>query len=126
MNDLSNQKIKDTYGQIVQFISGSFYDLLGNLIILPSSSNSFSYQETDPIFNAISGTFVRNSQTSSFTLTESFNNFTSSYNSGSFTGSFNGNVQGTSSYALSASWAPQEQGITQAQILAINSLGILL
>ena len=39
------------------------------------------YDETDPVFTAVSGTFV---------LTSSFNSFTSSYNTGSFTGSFYG------------------------------------
>lgn len=39
------------------------------------------YNETDPVFTAVSGTFV---------LTSSFNSFTSSYNTGSFTGSFTG------------------------------------
>ena len=48
------------------------------------------YKETDPIFTAISGTF---------TLTSSFNSFTSSYNTGSFTGSFTGSLFGTASWA---------------------------
>jgi hypothetical protein len=39
------------------------------------------YNETDPVFTAVSGTFV---------LTSSFDQFTSSYNTGSFTGSFYG------------------------------------
>jgi hypothetical protein len=52
--------------------------------------------ETDPIFTAVSGTFI---------LTSSFNSFTASYNTGSFSGSFIGNFLGTSSWAYSASQA---------------------
>lgn len=44
--------------------------------------------------------------TSSLVTTSSFNAFTSSYNTGSFSGSFTGSLQGTSSFAISASWAP--------------------
>ena len=39
-------------------------------------------------------------------FTSSINTFTASYNTGSFTGSFTGSLLGTSSYALSASYAP--------------------
>ncbi len=43
--------------------------------------------------------------TGSFVTTASFNTFTSSYNTGSFTGSFIGSLQGTASWAISASQA---------------------
>jgi hypothetical protein len=56
-----------------------------------------NYNETDPIFTAVSGTFA---------TTSSFNAFTASYNTGSFTGSFVGSLEGTSSWAQSASYAP--------------------
>jgi uncharacterized lipoprotein NlpE involved in copper resistance len=62
--------------------------------------------------NNQTSSFVTNSQTSSFTTTSSFNAFTSSinaftasYNTGSFTGSFTGSLEGTSSFAVSASRA---------------------
>ena len=45
------------------------------------AQTSSYYDETDPVFTAVSGTFV---------LTSSFDQFTSSYNTGSFTGSFYG------------------------------------
>ena len=45
-----------------------------------------NYNETDPIFTAISGTF---------TTTSSFNSFTASYNTGSFTGIFSGSFSGS-------------------------------
>lgn len=45
-----------------------------------------NYNETDPIFTAVSGTFV---------TTASFNAFTSSYNTGSFTGRFSGSFSGS-------------------------------
>jgi len=44
------------------------------------------YNETDPVFTAVSGTF---------TTTASFNAFTSSYNTGSFTGQFSGSFSGS-------------------------------
>lgn len=57
------------------------------------------YQETDPVFTAVSGTFVLTSSFNNFT--SSINTWTSSYNTGSFSGSF----IGTSSWAESASQA---------------------
>ncbi len=49
-----------------------------------------NYNETDPVFTAVSGTFA---------TTASFNAFTSSYNTGSFTGSFTGSLLGTAATA---------------------------
>jgi hypothetical protein len=77
--------------------TGSFTgSLIGTSSWAVSASQAISssfYRETDPIFTAVSGTFV---------TTSSFNNFTSSYNTGSFTGSFIGSLQGTSSWATNA------------------------
>jgi len=53
--------------------------------------------------NADTGSFVTTGSFNSFT--SSFNNFTSSYNTGSFTGSFTGSLEGTASWAVSASQA---------------------
>lgn len=124
--------------------SGSF---TGNLIGTASWANN--YNETDPIFTAMSGSFVTtssfnsftgsiqnqvtsltnatssyvlNAQTSSFVTTSSFNSFTSSYNTGSFTGSFTGQFNGTAtsaSYALTASYALNAGGISTL----IDSIG---
>lgn len=68
------------------------------------------YQETDPVFTAVSGTFVTTSSFNAFTssiysFTSSINQFTSSYNTGSFSGSFSGSFYGTASWAQSASQA---------------------
>jgi len=65
--------------------------------VLNSVTSSF-------IQNSQTSSFVQNSQTSSFVTTSSFNTFTSSYNTGSFTGSFTGSLQGTASYATTASY----------------------
>jgi hypothetical protein len=77
--------------------TGSFTgSLLGTSSWAVSASQALSssfYRETDPIFTAVSGTFV---------TTSSFNAFTSSYNTGSFSGSFTGNLQGTASWAINA------------------------
>jgi hypothetical protein len=61
------------------------------------------YKETDPIFTAVSGTFVLTSSFNSFT--SSINTFTASYNTGSFTGSFSGSFYGTASWATNAQTA---------------------
>lgn len=79
-NELTGLKIKDTYARVVQIISGSYYDGLGNPIIITGSATDISGLVT----------------------TSSFNSFTASYNSGSFTGSFKGVLNGTASYALNA------------------------
>ena len=67
--------------------------------------------------------------TGSFVTTSSFNSFTSSYNTGSFTGSFSGSLFGTaswsnnsisSSFAISASWAPT-QTINTSSLVTTSS-----
>ena len=77
--DLTNEYISDTFSRLVQYVSGAYYDGLGNLVPIGSGSSS-------PI------------DTGSFVTTSSFNAFTSSYNTGSFSGSF----EGTASYATNA------------------------
>jgi hypothetical protein len=59
--------------------------------------------------------------TGSFVTTSSFNAFTSSYNTGSFTGSFTGSLFGTSSFAISSSWAPMRPGGLNRQIQFNNN-----
>jgi hypothetical protein len=56
---------------------------------------------------ASTASFVTTSSFNAFT--SSYNTFTSSYNTGSFTGSFTGNLFGTSSFASTASFAPNYQ-----------------
>ena len=81
--------------------SGSFIgSLQGTASWAESASQALTasyYHETDPIFTAVSGTFVTTSSFNNFT--SSINTFTSSYNTGSFTGSFSGSFYGTSSWA---------------------------
>ena len=82
-----------------------------------TSSWAENYNETDPIFTAVSGTFATTASfntftssyyqdsasfdgridniSSSYTTTSSFNNFTASYNTGSFTGTFSGSFSGS-------------------------------
>ena len=89
---------------VTQGITGSLFGTsswssrsISSSFALQSNSSSYShtasyYRETDPVFTAVSGTFVQ---------TSSFNSFTSSYNTGSFTGSFVGD--GTGLYNIPAS-----------------------
>jgi hypothetical protein len=87
--------------------SGSFTgNFNGTASWAESSSQAITasyYKETDPIFTAVSGTFVLTSSFNSFT--SSINTFTASYNTGSFTGSFSGSFYGTASWATNAQTA---------------------
>jgi len=102
-NELTGLKIKDTYARVVQVVSGSYYDGLGNPLIITGSqglqgpSGSVGIQGPP----GPSGSNA-NIDTGSFVTTSSFNSFTSSYTTGSFTGSFTGNLNGTASDASSA------------------------
>lgn len=98
--------------------TGSFTgNLIGTSSWAVSASQAISssyYKETDPVFTAVSGTFVTTSSFNSFT--SSINTFTSSYNTGSFTGSFIGtasyaNNANSASYALSSSYAATSSNI---------------
>jgi len=100
--------------------SGSFNgSFLGTSSWAQSASQAITasyYQETDPIFTAVSGTFVLTSSFNAFT--SSINIFTSSYNTGSFSGSFTGNFNGTSSWAQTASQAiSSSYALTASNIL---------
>ena len=94
-NDLTNQKIKDTYGKVVQYVSGSFYDLLGNVI--PSASLSASYATTASY--AISSSYEINYETSSSYAD------TASYVITAQTASFYGGNVTSASYASTSSYA---------------------
>lgn len=72
-------------------------------MIVSGALTASYYQEIDPVFVAISGTFATTSSLNSFT--SSINTWTGSYNTGSFTGSFTGNLLGTSSWATNAQTA---------------------
>jgi hypothetical protein len=95
--------------------TGSFIgSLIGTSSWAVSASQAISasfYQETDPIFTAVSGTFV---------TTSSFNNFTSSYNTGSFTGSFTGSLQGT---ATTASFYQETDPVFVAKSASLATTG---
>lgn len=70
--------------------------------------NGFISRSGSIDFYATGGLFYNNGEvltinsTASFTLTSSFNNFTSSYNTGSFSGSLTGNISGTSSWTINS------------------------
>jgi hypothetical protein len=84
MANFTGQPISSSYQRVLQIDGGVIQDGLGNTVnaTISSLTGSFSgsltgitttasyYQETDPIFTAVSGTF---------TTTSSFNSFTSSY-----------------------------------------------
>ena len=61
--------------------TASYVTLAQTASYVETAQTASYYDETDPVFTAVSGTFV---------LTSSFDQFTSSYNTGSFTGSFYG------------------------------------
>jgi hypothetical protein len=107
------------------FFSGSF---VGPLQGTASFSISSSYSITasyaniaDVVANASS--FVTTSSFNAFT--SSYNTFSSSYNTGSFSGSFTGSLQGTSSWAASASVAISSSFAVTASyaLFAANSGG---
>lgn len=77
-----------------------------SIYTLTSSFDNFTssyYQDSSSFDQRINGISFN---TSSLVSTASFNAFTSSYNTGSFSGSFTGSLEGTASWAVSASWAP--------------------
>lgn len=79
------------------YVTTSSFNSFTSSVVTTSSFNSYtSSAVTTSSFNAF---------TSSVVTTSSFNNFTQSYNTGSFTGSFTGSLQGTASYATTASYA---------------------
>jgi hypothetical protein len=91
IENLVDQYISDTYGLVVQYESGSFYDGFGNFIQNVGSGSS-------------------NTDTGSFVTTSSFNSFTSSINAyteslNTATSSFVRNSQTSSMSVLSASFA---------------------
>lgn len=96
--DLTNQEIKDTYGPLVQYISGSFYNLLGESIPINSgSTESASYALTSSY--ASTASYYNGS-----ILSASYSN-TASYVEIAQTASYyNGSVI-TSSYSLTASYS---------------------
>lgn len=125
--------------------SGSFTgDFIGTFTgsLQGTASWAENYNETDPVFTAVSGTFITTSSFNSFTssykndsssfdsriatnsssiasISSSFSSFSSSYNTGSFSGSFVGNLNGTSSWAtnaLTASFAPAYLPLTGGTI----------
>ena len=91
IENFEDQYISDTYGLVVQYESGSFYDGFGNFIQNVGSGSS-------------------NTDTGSFVTTSSFNSFTSSINAytqsiNNTTSSFILNSQTSSMSVLSASFA---------------------
>lgn len=88
----------------------------GNLKI----KNGFISRPGSVNFYATGGLFYNNNEvlntnaTASYTLTSSFNAFTSSYNTSSFSGSFTGRVNGTSSWASNSGATLPSSSVTTA------------
>lgn len=80
--------------------SGFAVASVGGAVIRSVESASYASTASYALFAANGG---GNTNTGSLVTTSSFNTFTSSYNTGSFNGSFTGSLQGTSSWAISAS-----------------------
>jgi hypothetical protein len=74
-------EIAQTASYVENAQTASFVILAQTASYIETAQTASYYNETDPVFTAVSGTFV---------LTSSFDQFTSSYNTGSFTGSFTG------------------------------------
>jgi hypothetical protein len=87
-------------GSFTGSFTGSLFGTSSWAVSASQAVSSSYYKETDPVFTAVSGTFVTTSSFNAFT--SSINSFTSSYNTGSFSGSFTGSLQGTSSWASNA------------------------
>jgi hypothetical protein len=80
------------------------------------------YKETDPVFTAVSGTFVLTSSFNAYT--SSINTFTSSYNTGSFTGSFTGAFTGSLfGTAATASYYQETDPIFTAKSASLATTG---
>jgi len=104
IENFEDQYISDTYGLVVQYESGSFYDGFGNFIQNIGSGSS----------NTDTGSFVTTSSFNSFTssinaYTQSINNTTSSFILNSQTSSMS---VLSASYALTASFALNAGGST--------------
>lgn len=80
--------------------------LSASFAISSSRAISSSFATTASFAISASWAPTQNIDTGSLVTTSSFNAFTSSYNTGSFTGSFTGSLFGTSSFAQTASYAP--------------------
>ena len=84
------------------------------------TKNGFISQSGSVDFYATGGLFYNNGEvltvnsTASYTLTSSFNTFTSSYTTNNFSGSFTGNINGTSSFALNSGVTLPSSSVTTA------------
>ena len=104
-----------------QVITGSLtvtQGITGSLFGTASFATSASFANSSSFAVSASWAPSQAVDTSSLVTILSFNAFTSSYNTGSFTGSFTGSLFGTSSWAISASfatsasWAPNTSPIS--------------
>jgi len=108
----------------------------GNIWV--GDSNSYPITTPTSSLSVASSSISINAETASFapnyTLTSSFNTFTSSYNTGSFTGSFTGSLFGTSSQSISSSFSetssfapnylPLSGGTVNGNIILTGSLQV--
>jgi len=105
-------------------LSGSVIQVTGSSISAPNTSITASSfvgngsQLTN--INFPTGSLVTTSSFNSYTV--SINNFTASYNTGSFSGSFTGSLIGTSSQAISSSFALTASHLLNAPSFDTSSL----
>jgi hypothetical protein len=127
--DLTNNKISETYGRVVQIVSGSYYDGFGNVlpigtssVVISASTNGFattgsntfignqiisgSLIVTNGITGSLQGTasYSLNTISASYALTASYSN-TSSYSNNSTSASYSSTASYWSGSVISASYA---------------------
>ena len=127
--DLTNNKISETYGRVVQIVSGSYYDGFGNVlpigtssVVISASTNGFattgsntfignqiisgSLIVTNGITGSLQGTasYSLNTISASYALTVSYSN-TSSYSNNSTSASYSSTASYWSGSVISASYA---------------------
>ena len=143
--DLTNNKISETYGRVVQIVSGSYYDGFGNVLPIGTSSvvvtastaqfattgsNTFIGNEIVSgsviVTNGITGSLYGTSSYSLNAISSSYSS-TASYWSGSVisasysnTSSYSSNSN-SSSYALTASYALNTFSLTTGSTYPITS-----
>jgi hypothetical protein len=106
-------------GSIVS-MSGTFTgSVTGNLLGSSSYAISASWAPGGDSQASISSSWASSSVSSSYTITASYAlGSVTNFSTGTYTGSFTGNFLGSSSYALSASWAPDQTDLTNYALIS--------
>jgi len=118
---LTGNKVSFTYQRLVQVVSGSYYDGLGNPITISGSIESASYSNTSSYsttssYALNSGTSLITGSTYPITSSWSLNAGTASYFSGSITNAI------SSSYANTASYSANGLNTIQYNITSSGSI----